>query len=101
MSFNTVPSLLPSPQLFPQILMVENFTVQLPEDDGNVAVSKRPPPEFTVQIRKSGQLMTIPVFVSAGFASVAVVATGSISLTPKGVLSAGSSRRILDADYCS
>jgi hypothetical protein len=54
----SLPSLLPSPQLFPQILTVETFTVQLPEDDGNVAVSKRPPREFTIRIRKSGQLMT-------------------------------------------
>ena len=40
------------------MLIVGTFTVQLPEDDGNVAVSKRPPREFTIRIRKSGQLMT-------------------------------------------
>jgi hypothetical protein len=40
------------------MLIAGTFTVQLPEDDGNVAVSKRPPREFTIRIRKSGQLMT-------------------------------------------
>ena len=39
-------------------LMVETFTIQLPEDDGNVAVSKRPPREFKIRIRKAGTLLT-------------------------------------------
>src|SRR5271170_6926598 len=54
----SLPTLLPSPPFLPQMLIAGTFTVQLPEDDGNVAVSKRPPREFTIRIRKSGQLMT-------------------------------------------
>ena len=38
--------------------MVETFTIQLPEDDGNVAVSKRPPREFKIRIRKAATLLT-------------------------------------------
>jgi hypothetical protein len=50
-----VDSTLPHSLLLPTI---ETFTVQLPEDDGNVAVSKRPPREFMIRIRKAGQLLT-------------------------------------------
>ena len=39
-------------------LTIETFAVVLPEEDGNVAVSKRPPREFKVRIRKSGTLLT-------------------------------------------
>jgi hypothetical protein len=39
-------------------LILETFTIQLPEDDGNVAVSKRPPREFTIRIRKAATLLT-------------------------------------------
>jgi hypothetical protein len=41
-----------------RFLMVDTFAIQLPEDDGNVAVSKRPPREFKIRIRKAGQLLT-------------------------------------------
>lgn len=40
------------------LLKVGTFTVQLPEDSGNVAVSKKPPREFKIRIRKAGQLRT-------------------------------------------
>lgn len=40
------------------LIMIETYSIQLPEDDGNVAVSKRPPREFKIRIRKSGQLFT-------------------------------------------
>jgi hypothetical protein len=40
------------------LLIVDTFTIQLPEDDGNVAVAKRPPREFKIRIRKAGQLLT-------------------------------------------
>ena len=39
-------------------LTVGTWTVVLPEDDGNVAVSKRPPREFKIRIRKAGHLLT-------------------------------------------
>ena len=41
-----------------RLLIVGTFTIQLPEDDGNVAVSKRPPREFKVRIRKAATLLT-------------------------------------------
>lgn len=41
-----------------KLLIVETFTIQLPEDDGNVAVSKRPPREFKIRIRKAATLLT-------------------------------------------
>lgn len=39
-------------------LTIETFVVQLPEDDNNVDVSKRPPREFKIRIRKAGTLLT-------------------------------------------
>jgi len=39
-------------------LTVGTWTVVLPEDDGNVAVSKKPPREFKIRIRKAGHLLT-------------------------------------------
>jgi len=41
-----------------RVLISETFTIQLPEDGGNVAVSKRPPREFKIRMRKAGQLQT-------------------------------------------
>jgi hypothetical protein len=65
---------------------------------GEVESATSPQIESGTTHQRTMAAILAPVFVSAGLASVAVVATGSIALTPKGVLSAGSSRRILDAD---
>ena len=42
----------------PVSLIKGSFPIILPEDDGNFSMSKRPPREFRVRIRKAGQLHT-------------------------------------------